>query len=323
VTSRNLVAIAAVALFVSACGDEPGPPVGPAASASASAGAAAVSDHPSPAPVADESKPMDSPIVVDDELLGEDLENAEFEFEPTSNVFVVAYQREYLDALQNARQEKRFAAAFAKNEKAAEQETQRAAAVTSVALAPAVAATPAPHDASSPLSSAPSEPPPQVDESAILADERGQWAVSAEASSYYGGDTGAKPRYGAIQATGAPNVPQYSDHPDSWTPKSGDSPMPEWIVLDYATPVHATGVKVRQSAAPGVISKIELIDDGGTASVVWEGVDNVAYPKDTIAWFVRDFPRTDYLVKRVRLTLLTNRVWGWNEIDAVQLTGEK
>jgi hypothetical protein len=255
---------------------------------------------------------------------------------------VASYQREYLEALQEAREEKRFAAAMAKNEKSAEQETQRAASASgggpaasvaselstaSVASTASAASNVLAAGGASPASGAragaPSEPAPQIDEPATLADKNGQWAVAAEASSYYGGDTGAKPRYGAIQATGAPDVPQYSDSPDSWTTKSGDSPMPEWIALDYATPVHATAVKVRQSAAPGVISRIELIDERGTARIVWEGVDNSAYAKNSIAWFVRDFPRTDYLVKRVRLTLVTNRVWGWNEIDAVQLVGEK
>jgi hypothetical protein len=38
---------------------------------------------------------------------------------------------------------------------------------------------------------------------------------------------------------------------------------------------------------------------------------------------VKDFPRTSYVVKGVRITLMTARVWGWNEIDAVQLVGEE
>ena len=72
---------------------------------------------------------------------------------------------------------------------------------------------------------------------------------------------------------------------------------------------------------PGAISKIELIDEAGAPHTVWQGLDETAYPKNTIGWFVREFPRTDYLVKQVRVSLLNNRVWGYNEIDAVQLVG--
>jgi hypothetical protein len=33
------------------------------------------------------------------------------------------------------------------------------------------------------------------------------------------------------------------------------------------------------------------------------------------------FPKTDYKVDHVKITLATNLVPGWNEIDAVQLLG--
>jgi len=292
------------------------------------------------------------PIVVDEAFMEADAEGIEIAFEPTSNLYVVAYQRAYIVAAEEARGARKFEAAMAVNEIAAQEEEKRKAGVAAApgaantgsastpplgaASAPSAtaAATTAPGaattaessaaggaDNTSAASAAP-QPPPAVDESAILSDPHGQWATTAEASSYYGGDNGSKPRYGAIQATGAPNVPAYSDNPLSWTPKSGDSPTPEWLALTYARPVHATAVKIRQSAAPGVIARIELIEPDGGSHVLWEGTDSTAYPRNSISWFVRESPRTDYLVNRIRLTLQTNRVWGWNEIDAVQLVGE-
>jgi hypothetical protein len=87
--------------------------------------------------------------------------------------------------------------------------------------------------------------------------------------------------------------------------------------------VHATAIRIRQTASPGAISRIELIDDTDIAHTIWEGVDDTPYTKDTIGWFVRDLPKTAYLVKGARVTLETARVWGWNEIDAIQLVGEK
>lgn len=165
-------------------------------------------------------------------------------------------------------------------------------------------------------------PRPSMDESKILAEKHGQWASTAKASSTYASDPGAKAPYSAWQATGAPNVPTHSDHPASWASKSGDSSTAEWLEVGFAKAVRGTSIRVRQSAAPGVISKIELIDESGATHVVWEGTDTTSYEKNTIGWFVADFPQTAYKVKGARITLVTSRVWGWNEIDAVQLVGE-
>lgn len=170
--------------------------------------------------------------------------------------------------------------------------------------------------------SKPAAQAPAIDEKQIIADPKGQWAATAVASSTYAQTTGEKAGYTAWQATGKPNVPRYADDPSAWTTKSGDAKEPEWLELGFAKPIHATSIRIRQTAAPGAISKIELIDSAGAMHELWSGTDDTPYQKDTIGWLVKDFPRTDYIVKGARITLLTARVWGWNEIDAVQLVGE-
>lgn len=170
------------------------------------------------------------------------------------------------------------------------------------------------------IAGAPAAP---LDERAILNDPNGQWAVTASASSTYAQTTDLKAGYSPWQATGAPNVDRYSDSPLAWTTKTGDSNTPEWLEVRYATPVHATSIRIRQTAAPGAISRIELIDTSDVTHVVWKGVDDTPYAKDTIGWFIRDVAKTSYLVKGARITLDTARVWNWNEIDAVQLVGEQ
>jgi hypothetical protein len=162
-----------------------------------------------------------------------------------------------------------------------------------------------------------------LNEQHILDDPNGQWATTARASSTYAQSSDLKAGYSAWQATGAPNVDRYSDSPVAWASKSGDASAPDWLEVGFATPVHATSIRVRQTAAPGAISRIELIDDLDVAHIIWEGIDETPYAKDTIGWLVRDVPKTSYLVKGARITLETARVWGWNEIDAIQLVGEK
>jgi hypothetical protein len=344
VSSRKIVGLL-VAAMVAGCG-------GRADEGSEAVNAAEAVDVAETAAAPQPLEPVETvedlgPIAVDEVLVDADTDGGEFELEPTTNLHVAAYQRAYVAAIADLRETRKFDAAVASNELAAQEEERKkvgGAAATPApsdssgaaasdngrgvaaegATAPAPTPAPAPSGAtaSPPAPALTPAPTPTIDEAAILSDEHGQWAIGAEASSYYGGDTSPKPRYGAIQATGAPDVPTHSDNPLSWAPKSADSAAPEWITLTYATPVHATAVKVRQSAAPGAIAKVELIEPSGTAHVLWEGIDSVAYPRNSIGWLVREGPRTDYVVDRIRITLQTSRVWGWNELDAVQLVGE-
>jgi hypothetical protein len=183
---------------------------------------------------------------------------------------------------------------------------------------------PLPAPAAAAIERAPaSEGVPTLDEKAILQETHGQWASAATASSAYGQATAPKAPYSASQATGAPNVERYSDNPLSWTPRSGDSKDAEWLEVKFARAVHATSLRVRQNAGPGAVAKIELIDKEDRPHTVWEGVDKTLYANNTIGWFVKDMPRTDYLVTGARITLATARVWGPNEIDAVQLVGQE
>ncbi len=59
----------------------------------------------------------------------------------------------------------------------------------------------------------------------------------------------------------------------------------------------------------------------GSAGEWWLTIET-KYPDNTIAWFKPEFEKTSYPVSGARITLATNAVSGWNEIDAVQLTGE-
>ena len=123
-----------------------------------------------------------------------------------------------------------------------------------------------------------------------------------------------------MAVTGVPNVIQRRDDPQSWTPSEADAGI-EWLEVTFARPVSATEIRVRQNFNPGAIIKVELIDDKGAKQTVFEGVDERKYDEWTW-WFTQTFPKTAGLVAGARITLATNAVPGWNEIDAVQLIGE-
>lgn len=197
-------------------------------------------------------------------------------------------------------------------------ESKVATAAPATQQAPATLAA-APSEAAASTESIPTAAKP-IDEADILAEKEGQWAQSAEASTTFNNAQGSA-GYAASRATGQPDVSRYSDSPNSWATRNGDSDTPDWLHVTFEQPVYARSIRVRQNAAPGAISKLELLDAAGAAHVVWEGTDTTPYAKDTIGWLIRDFDVTPYKVAAARITLHTSRVWGWNEIDAVQLVG--
>ena len=156
-------------------------------------------------------------------------------------------------------------------------------------------------------------------EDALVSDARGQWAATATASSTYN-DAKEPASYSAFQATGTPNVVGFGDNGNAWCPKEDDGGI-ERLELGFAKPVNATEIRVRQNSAPGAIIKVELIDTEGKAHVVHDGIDAEKYDEFNF-WFKKTFEKTPYKVAGAKITLATNAVAGWNEIDAVQLLGD-
>lgn len=152
---------------------------------------------------------------------------------------------------------------------------------------------------------------------AIKSDPDGQWAIQARASSSYNDAQGAT-GWSANQATGAPNVEKYADDGRAWAPKTQDGGI-EWLDLTFPKPVFATEVRIRESCGSGAVIRVELFDDKGTPHAVWAGND----PTKDLNYLLVKFEKTTYKTDRVKVTLATNVVPGWNEIDAVQLIGKE
>jgi RHS repeat-associated protein len=136
-----------------------------------------------------------------------------------------------------------------------------------------------------------------------------QWGTSATASSSYGEGTG---NWSASQATGAPDEAGCLASGRSWAPASWGTGDPEWLRVEYATPVRAVGVKIRENRDSGSVTKVELVDEGGTSHEVWAGTDTTACGGTLEV----AFEETPYKVKAVKVT--TGGV-SWEEIDAVGL----
>jgi hypothetical protein len=149
----------------------------------------------------------------------------------------------------------------------------------------------------------------------IKNDPHGQWAVQAKASSSYNDGQGMA-AYSASQATGIPNVEVYGDSKAAWTPKTPNGGI-EWLELQFAKPVHATSIRVRESYSSGTVFKVDIFDEQGAAHTVWSGID----PTKNLDYLTVEFPRTAFKTSRVKVTLATNTISGFKQIDAVQLIG--
>ena len=150
---------------------------------------------------------------------------------------------------------------------------------------------------------------------AIKNDPNGQWAIQAAASSTYN-DAKETASFSANQVTGAPNVDTYGDNGSAWVSKTQDAGI-EWLDLRYPKPVYASEVRVRESYGSGAVVKVEVFDEQGVAHTAWAGND----PTTELNYLIVKFPKTNFKTGRVKVTLATNVVPGWNEIDAVQLVG--
>ncbi len=138
-----------------------------------------------------------------------------------------------------------------------------------------------------------------------------QWAASARASTEYS-DT----NWSADQATGEPDTFQNGDLSTAWASREPDR-GPEWLELDYATPVRAIAVRVHETFNPGAVAKVEAALPDGTWTTLWEGKDPT---RVSPGWFEAAVT-TDRPIRRIRVTLDSAGVTGWNEIDAVELVG--
>ncbi len=140
-----------------------------------------------------------------------------------------------------------------------------------------------------------------------------QWAVAAKSSADFG-----FPDWSAVRATGPADVTGCVDDPNAWASARGNGL--EWLELAYAEPIRAREVRIYQTLGRGAVARVRLLDEANAEYLVWEGTDS----SEPCPGVLRvQFPLTDYRVKAVRIELDESRTGFWNEIDAVELIGEK
>lgn len=125
-----------------------------------------------------------------------------------------------------------------------------------------------------------------------------------------------KRSWGPEQVEGPPDVTAAGSSSQAWASRTADEQI-EWLVCEYAAPVKARAVVVYENAFPGALSKVSAFNSKEDEVIAWEGDDPTPSTKTrgiSVIPIKLTFP-----VSRIRVTINSPAVSGWNEIDAVGL----
>ncbi|MBI4565178.1 MAG: hypothetical protein HY716_10845 [Planctomycetes bacterium] len=146
-----------------------------------------------------------------------------------------------------------------------------------------------------------------------------QWAHSAKASSEFDGQGEQDEEdWNAIQACGKPDTEEDGDQATAWASMDPDGGE-EWLELTYKHEIRPARVRVHETFNPGAVVKIEGQDAEKKWHVLWKGKDT---NEESPGYLDVSFDPPAFATRVIRVTLDTESVEGWNEIDAVQLIGK-
>jgi hypothetical protein len=124
--------------------------------------------------------------------------------------------------------------------------------------------------------------------------------------------------WSAMQATGPPDADPDRDDPKAWAPRDPEMGR-QWLELRYAAADRVNGVRIHEVNSPGAVAEVSARDDGGQWHVLWRGTTAAGGTRP----LTLTFATTPFATSVLRIVLDTDRRPGWNEIDAVELLGQR
>jgi hypothetical protein len=125
-------------------------------------------------------------------------------------------------------------------------------------------------------------------------------------------------KWGPLQATGPPDTPTPGDRDTAWAAAQPDA-AGDWLELSYPAAVVPRSVRIYESYNPGAVSRITAFKADGAEVEAWQGVDPTP-PSAQSGTSVMPLA-VPFSTKRIRIYIASEKVPGWNEIDAVALVG--
>jgi hypothetical protein len=129
--------------------------------------------------------------------------------------------------------------------------------------------------------------------------------------------------WSAAQALGKQNVhPSYGDINKAWASLKADESR-EFLVLGLDTPQTAKTIEIYETYNPGAIDSVFVRRaDSGDWIKVYSKPVVTDLPKESRV-FTIFLNEATFLVDAIRIAINSPDVDGWNEIDAVALTGQR
>jgi hypothetical protein len=121
------------------------------------------------------------------------------------------------------------------------------------------------------------------------------------------------------QVVGAPNTSGAGDIPTAWASATQDG-QKEWLRLTYKKSVRPTIVEIHETYNPGSVTKVTAFDWRGNEVVIWSGKDPT--PTTAARGISRIPVKCKFKTNEIRIYLDSDKVPGWNEIDAVGLVSK-
>jgi hypothetical protein len=124
------------------------------------------------------------------------------------------------------------------------------------------------------------------------------------------------------QAAGAPDTPSVGDQTSAWAAQTTDGGT-EWLILSYARPVIPRELQVYESCAPGALFKVTAFDQSDHEIQAWSGTDPSSATPGSGKTPVSKIPLSiKFPTCKIKIYLASDKVPGWNEIDAVGLVSD-
>lgn len=114
--------------------------------------------------------------------------------------------------------------------------------------------------------------------------------------------------------------PEYGDIQTAWAPKSPNATA-EYITVGFSRLQFVNSIKIYETYNPGAVVEVQIHNaESDSWEVVFSEEPVLDLPKESRINDI-SFPMTNYLVDQVKIIMQTQKVSGWNEIDAIEISG--
>jgi hypothetical protein len=114
--------------------------------------------------------------------------------------------------------------------------------------------------------------------------------------------------------------PKYGDIQTAWASKTADG-ADEMLAIAFDTAQYVNNISIYETYNPGAVAAVSVrnADNGSWVPVFTDGYESNVKKEARIMEI--SFPTTSFLVDAVKINIASRAIKGWNEIDAISISG--